>query len=238
MVTPVTPVTPLSARAHVFVADLMRPALGDDDRHHLRRVLRLAPGADVTACDGHGGWRPCRLTRSSDLEPAGEAIVDPRPTPALTVAFALVKGQHPELVVQKLTELGVDRVVPFVAGRSVVRWDDAKSARQAERLAAIARQAAMQCRRTHLPGVSAVETFGGAAALDGATLADAAGGPVTSDHRTLLVGPEGGWSDEERAAGLPAVRLGAHVLRAETAAITAGALLAALRGGFVRTPQR
>jgi 16S rRNA (uracil1498-N3)-methyltransferase len=237
VVTPVTPVTPLTARAHVFVGDLGRPVLADDDRHHLRRVLRLAPGADVTACDGRGGWRPCRLTTSSDLEPAGEVVVDPRPAPEITVAFALVKGQRPELVVQKLTELGIDRVVPFVAGRSVVRWEAPKAARQAGRLTAIARQAAMQCRRTHLPHVSAVESFGGAAALEGAALADASGGPVTPGHRALLVGPEGGWSDDERAAGLPAVRLGIHVLRAETAAITAGVLLSALRGRLVRTSQ-
>ncbi|MFP3901529.1 MAG: RsmE family RNA methyltransferase [Acidimicrobiia bacterium] len=238
MGTPLTPVTPLTARAHVFVADLDRPALGDDDRHHLRRVLRLREGAEVTACDGRGGWRPCRLGRSPELEPVGDVVVDPAPAPPLTVAFAVVKGERPEMVVQKLTEVGIDRIVPFVSDRSIVRWDRAKAERHGERWSAIARQAAMQCRRTRIPAVSAVETFARVAGLDGAALADLSGEPLTPRTRTVLVGPEGGWSDDERAVGLPTVRLGSHVLRAETAAITAGGLLVALRGGLVRSAQR
>lgn len=234
MGTPFTPVTPLTARAHVFVADLDRPALGDDDQHHLRRVLRLPEGAEITACDGRGGWRPCRLGRSSELEPAGDVVVDPAPEPPLTVAFAVAKGERPEMVVQKLTEIGIDRIVPFGSDRSIVRWERARAARQATRWSVIARQAAMQCRRTRIPAVSAVETFATVAGLEGAALADLAGEPLTDGTRTVLVGPEGGWSDAERAAGLPMVRLGSHVLRAETAAITVGGLLVALRGDLIR----
>jgi 16S rRNA (uracil1498-N3)-methyltransferase len=225
-------VTPFTAQAHVFVDDLDAPVLDEGDEHHLRRVLRLAPGGDVTAGDGGGRWRPCRLA-DGVLEVAGAIVRDPRQEPPITVAFALVKGERPELVVQKLTELGVDRIVPFVAERSVVRWDPARADRHVERWRTIARQAAMQSRRTTLPDVAPVASFRSAAALPGAALADAAGAPPTLDRPVVLIGPEGGWTPEERGAGLPFVRLAAHVLRAETAAITAGAILTALRAGIL-----
>jgi 16S rRNA (uracil1498-N3)-methyltransferase len=226
-------VTPVTARAHVFVADLDAPVLDDGDKHHLHRVLRLATGSDVTAGDGAGRWRHCRLAGGPVLEIAGTTVDDPRAEPPITVAFALVKGERPEWVVQKLTELGVDRVVPFVAGRSVVRWEPTRADRHIERWRAIARQAAMQCRRTWLPEVAPMSIFDSVAALPGAALADATGASPTLDRPSVLVGPEGGWTPEERGAGLPTVRLGAHVLRAETAAITAGAVLTALRAGIL-----
>jgi 16S rRNA (uracil1498-N3)-methyltransferase len=226
-------VTPVTARAHVFVDDLDAPVLDDADEHHLRRVLRLPPGADVTAGDGDGRWRACRLADGPALEIAGPVVDDPPPEPPITVAFALVKGERPELVVQKLTELGVDRIVPFVAGRSVVRRDPARAGRHGDRWRTIARQAAVQCRRTTLPEVAPVATFRSVAALPGAALADASGVPPTLDRPVVLVGPEGGWTTEERGEGLPVVRLAAHVLRAETAAITAGTVLTALRAGIL-----
>jgi 16S rRNA (uracil1498-N3)-methyltransferase len=234
MGTPSPPaVTPLTARAHAFVADLDRPRLADDDHHHLARVLRLAPGDAVTVGDGAGAWRPARVGPGPDLVEVGPVARSARPGPPITVAFALVKGDRPELTVQKLTELGVDRLVPFVAGRSVVRWDPAKVDRQARRLADIARQAAMQSRRTWIPEVARVATFADAAALPGAAMADHDGDAPSLDRPTVLVGPEGGWSPDEAAAGLPRVRLAEHVLRAETAAITVGAILGALRDGLV-----
>lgn len=227
------PVTPSSARALAFVADLDRPVLGDGDLHHLARVLRVAPGADITVGDGDGRWRPGRFTGTSDVEPAGEVVRDPAPAPPVAVAFALVKGERPELVVQKLTELGVDRVAPFVAARSVVRWDDAKAARQLARWHEIARLASMQCRRTRLPQVDPLGTFSQVTGLPGAALAERGGGPPSLAHPTVLVGPEGGWSDEERAADVPHVAIATHIVRSETAAITAGALMTALRGSLV-----
>lgn len=234
MADPGAGVTPVTARAHTFVADLSAPVLRADDHRHLVRVLRLPPGSPVTACDGRGGWRPCRLGEGPELSADGEVVVDASPEPPLTVAFALVKGERPELVVQKLTEVGVDRIVPFVAERSVVRWDAAKADRQVERWHEIARQAAMQCRRTTLPEVDRLATFAAAAALPGAARADLTGDPPTLDRPTILIGPEGGWSRGEVDGALPSVRLGPTVLRAETAAITAGAIFAALRSGLLR----
>lgn len=231
-------VVPASAAAHAFVADLDAPRLAADDLHHLVRVLRLAPGSEITVGDGAGRWRPARLVSGAagaepGLEAAGDAVADPRPDPPITIAFALVKGERPELTVQKVTELGADRIVPFVAERSVVRWDAAKATRHVARLRAIARAAAMQCRRTWLPEVTELATFAEAAALPGAALADRDGEPPSLSHPVVLVGPEGGWASAERSAAIPRVRLGTHVLRAETAAITICVMLCALRDNIV-----
>lgn len=221
------PVPGDGAVPHAFVTDLERPELDPDDRHHLARVLRLRDGDLLTVSDGRGRWRACRF--GADLDPVGAVGTEPSPEPPLTVAFALVKGERPELVVQKLTELGIDRIVPFRAARSVVRWDDERAARQVERLARVAREAAVQCRRCHLPEVAPLATFDEVRALPGAVAADRGGGPPTLDRPTILVGPEGGWAPEERATFGATVGLGDHVLRAETAAIAAGVLLGALR---------
>lgn len=223
------------AAAHAFVADLGDPVLDDDDRHHLERVLRLRPGQDVTVADGAGRWRRCVWRPGGGLEPAGP-VAEEEPVAPVTVAFALTKGERPEWVVQKLTEVGVDRIVPFRAARSVVRWDDAKAAAQAARWRRVAREAAMQSRRARLPEVAAVAGFDEVVAAAGAaaTLAAPGGGPPTLAHPVVLVGPEGGWAEEEVACGLPAVGLGPTVLRAETAAVAAGVLLCGLRNGTIR----
>lgn len=91
----------------------------------------------------------------------------------------------------------------------------------------------MQSRRTWLPEVDDLATFASVAALPGACLALPEGGPPSLRRPVVLVGPEGGWSPEEIGTGLPAVTLGPHVLRAETAAVVAGGLLCALRMGIV-----
>lgn len=206
------------------------PVLGDDDRHHLVRVLRLRAGELVTVADGAGRWRPCRMGPDGDLVPDGPVAAVARPEPEVTIAFALTKGDKPEWVVQKLTEVGVDRIVPVVAAHSVVRWDEAKAARNVARFRAIAREAAMQSRRAWLPVVEPVASVEAVAARAGACRADAGGGPLTLDRPLVLVGPEGGWSETEVALDLPAVDLGPTTLRAETAALAAGIRLCALRG--------
>lgn len=221
------------AAAHVFVADVGAPALDDDDRHHLARVLRLRVGEEVTVADGRGGWRVCAFAAGATLEPRGEVELRRAATPPITVAFAVTKGSKPETAVQKLTEVGVDRIIPFAAGHSVARWDGERADRHVARLRKVAREAAMQSRRAHLPVVEEVASFAVVAALPGACLADAGGSAPSLERPVILVGPEGGWTDAERSAGLPAVGLGPHVLRAETAAITAGAVLVALREGLV-----
>jgi 16S rRNA (uracil1498-N3)-methyltransferase len=215
----------------VFVEDLGAPVLSADDRHHLARVLRIRPGAALTLADGHGRWRTGVL--GDDVEPTGAIQEEPASDPPLTIAFALVKGDKPELIVQKLTELGIDRIMPFRAERSVVRWDDAKAAKVVVRLRAVARSAAMQCHRPRLPQIGDVADIEVLAREPGAALADRGGAPPSLAHRVVLVGPEGGWAPDEAALELPRMALGPHILRAETAAVAAGSLLSALRAGLV-----
>lgn len=213
-----------------FVNDIEAPALADSDAHHLVRVLRQRAGDPLTVADGSGRWRTARLDPStpSSLGELGPVSELSDVAPALAIGFALVKGDKPELIVQKLTELGVDRIVPFRADRSVVRWDDAKAAKAVERLRVVARAAAMQCHRPRLPMVSDVSDLGDLLA-EGAALADRGGARPSLSMPFLLVGPEGGWSAAEVARSAPRVTLGVHVLRAETAALTAAVLLTSLR---------
>lgn len=207
------------------MADLDAPALETPDRHHVERVLRLRAGDEITVADGAGRWRRCRF--GPVLEPVGPVEVDPAPDPPVTVAFALVKGSRPEWAVQKLTELGVDRIVALEASRSVVRGSSV------ERLRRVAREAAVQSRRARLPAVEAGVAVAVAAGWTGAALAVGDGDPLTLATPVVLVGPEGGWDPAELALGLPRVRLGPGLLRTETAAVAAGALLCALRDGVV-----
>ena len=218
----------------VFVDDVDAPVLRSEARHHLERALRVRTGDALVVSDGRGRSREVVLLGAGEVELAGEVRVEPRPSPAITIAFAITKGDKPELAVQTLTELGVDRIVPFAAARSVARWDGDRARKHVERLRRIAREASMQCRRAWLPEVSEAISFAAATELSGAVLADgAATAAPTLAHPTVLVGPEGGWAEEELDCGLPAVALGPHVLRAETAAMAAATLLAGQRARLV-----
>ena len=237
----------VAAAALVFVDDPLAPVVGDADLRHLLDVLRLHPGEAVVAADGAGRWVPCRVAPSSTgrgsrgadptglLVVDGPAVVEEPADPPVTVAFAPTKGDRPEWVAQKLCELGVDRIVPLCTARSVVRWDGERAAKSVERLRRVVREASSQCRRARLPEVADVCTLADLAATVGAApaLCDPGGGPPSLARPVLAVGPEGGWDPAERDACGPTVGLGATVLRAETAAVTAGALLCALRSSVV-----
>ncbi|MGH8921771.1 MAG: RsmE family RNA methyltransferase [Actinomycetes bacterium] len=224
-----------AASTQVFVEDLDAPALGEADRHHLTRVLRLRSGESVVAADGRGGWRLCRYADGA-LAPHGEIHHEDRPEPALTVAFAPTKGDRPEWTVQKLAELGIDTISPLHSARSVVRWEGDRGTRQVARLQEVAVQAARQSRRLWRPVVTPVTTFADlVAARPGDLVLSVAGGaPPSLGRPVVLVGPEGGWGPDELRAGLPIMGLGSGVLRAETASVTAAAVLTALRAGLVR----
>ena len=215
---------------HVLVEDVDEPELSADDRHHLERVLRVRSGDPLTVGDGAGRWRLCRFGAS--IAPDGDVVSVPAPDVEVAVGFAVLKGGRSETVVQKLTELGADRIVPFVAERSVVRWDQAKAVRQADRWRRVAREAVMQCRRLWLPQVESLRAFG-ELDLAGAALAVSVGRPLAGGENFLLIGPEGGWADGELAAVDAHVGLGPHVMRAETAATAAAAILSARRSGHL-----
>lgn len=217
----------LRHRPLAYVADLERPVLSDGDYRHLDRVLRVGPGDPVTLGDGRGRWREARFGRRP--EPVSEIRVAPTEAPAITIAFTPVKGERADWIVQKLTELGVDRIVPVLTTRSVVRWDEQRAARQHERMVRVAREACLQSRRLRRPTVDPlvpIEMF--LSAEPDAVLADPGGRPMGHADRVVIVGPEGGFTAEEWAMA-PAVRLPGHVLRAETAAMVAGVVACGFR---------
>ncbi len=234
-----------AAATQVFVEDPSHPVLSHEDAHHLGRVLRLRHGEEVVVSDGAGRWARTRWTGSGGLEPLsdgsgpggdGSVQFEEAASPALTVAFAPVKGERPEWVVQKLTELGIDRVVPLVSERSIVRWEGVRAKLAVQRLRRVAREAASQCRRVWLPEIGEVATFAeleGLGAPGEVVLAQLSGDRPRATQRVVAVGPEGGWSGAELSAGLPTVGFGLSVLRAETAAVTAAALMVSLRTGSV-----
>jgi 16S rRNA (uracil1498-N3)-methyltransferase len=226
----VTAVTPLTADAHVVVGDLDAPGLDARDQHHLVRVLRLRVGATVTVCDGQGRWRPCVHRGDGRLEVAGPALADVEPVYPVAVAFAPVKGDRPELIVQKLTELGVDVIVPIATERGVVRWEGERAQRHGERLRLVARDALMQCRRSRLPDVRPLTAVTDLLAAEPAwALADIGGAALDASMRRVVIGPEGGWTAGERESARATVTLGGHILRTETAAIAAATVLTLLR---------
>jgi 16S rRNA (uracil1498-N3)-methyltransferase len=230
------------AAAHVYVDRLDDiVTVAGDDGHHLQRARRVRPGETVTAADGYGRWRVFNVAEAAPgvvvLHATSALAHEPRLTPTLTVACSLTKGEKPELAVQKLTELGVDRIVVVEAARSVVRWDDAKVATAMERLQRVAREAGAQSRRARIPvvdgPVAPIELLAHrglvVAALDGVP-AHALPHPE-GDEWMIAVGPEGGFDAAELAAfgAVPRLAIGPFVLRAETAAIAAGAALAGRR---------
>jgi len=230
------------AVAHTFVAALDDEVdVGGDDAHHLVRVRRLRAGEVVTAADGGGAWRPYVVTdtgrRDLRLDACGPIAIEPELAPRLVVAFAVTKGSKPELVVQKVTELGADEIVPVRARRSIPRWDRARGETATERLRRVAREAAAQSRRARLPVVGAPVDLASLAGRPGLVVAEREGsrvadiGDAPGGEWVLVVGPEGGLEPGERAAlgGAPGLALGPHVLRAETAAVAGAAALAGRR---------
>ena len=141
--------------AHLVVASLALPvAVGAEDAHHLKSVLRLRPGEPVGVTDGRGGYLRCRYVGGSAVvEPEGPPVVSPPRAPTLTVGFAPVKGDRPEWAVQKLTELGVDRIVVLSTDRGVVKWSGDRAASHLARLEKVARAAVMQSRQVWMPSI-------------------------------------------------------------------------------------
>jgi 16S rRNA (uracil1498-N3)-methyltransferase len=218
---------------------------GDEARHAVS-VARVRVGERLAIGDGRGTIVHGDVVRT---EPRAlellvdEAVVAPRPAPAITLVQALAKGDRDELAVQAATELGVDRVVPWQAARSVSRWEGPKAAKGRQRWATIAREATKQSIRAWSPGVDEVaptsrlpERLAGSRVLLLEPSAHLKLTDLTFDDRdlALVVGPEGGIAPEELdrliAAGAEAVRLGSSVLRTSTAGPAAIAVISAALG--------
>jgi 16S rRNA (uracil1498-N3)-methyltransferase len=237
------------ATAHTFLPALDDDVTLDDDAgHHLSRVRRVRAGETLTAADGDGRWRPYAVVGVRpgvvELHAQGVAVIEPQLEPRLVVAFALTKGTKPDLAVQKLTELGVDGVTLLASRRSVPRWSGSRADAALTRLRRIAREAAVQCRRARLPEIHGVLPLTDLGGRPGLVVADPAGEELPrvpsppGGEWVLVVGPEGGLDPDEVAVltspaedreGPARLRLGPHVLRAETAAIAGAAVLATRR---------
>ncbi|WP_102192592.1 16S rRNA (uracil(1498)-N(3))-methyltransferase [Microbacterium aurantiacum] len=213
---------------------------------HAAVVRRLRVGEAVTVGDGAGVWL------AGSAEDVSPSQVDVRisqrseqaaPSPRIVLAQALAKGDRDELAVQAACELGVDEIVPWQASRSVSRWEGPKAAKGRERWASIVREAAKQAHRAWVPGVSApVSTaqLADRAATQRMLLLDPTAvlrlSELTPDDRdiVLVVGPEGGISDDELRrltdAGAERVLLGDTVLRTSTAGPAAIAVLSVALG--------
>ncbi len=182
--------------------------------------------------------RKCSVTEPIGLlEVTVESVaLVPRAVPAVTVVQALPKGERGELAVEVLTEVGVDRIVPWAASRSVAVWKGERAAKSLERWRSTAREAAKQSRRSWFPEVTALATLPVAVSLVAdadvvLVLHEEAAEPLSALDVTaarsiaVVVGPEGGLTADEvaafTAAGAHAVRLGPEVLRTSTAGLAA-----------------
>jgi 16S rRNA (uracil1498-N3)-methyltransferase len=225
------------AAAHVFVAALDDEcAVEGPDGHHLQRARRLVAGEFVTAADGSGAWRRYEIVESERgrllLAARGETMVEPAPQIGVVLAIALTKGGI-DHAVARVTELGVAGVIPVRCERSVARWDARKAATAVARLRDVAREAAAQSRRARIPEIGDLAGVADLAPVPGVVVADVTGSPARElawppgGRWTIVVGPEGGFSPAEVAilAAAPRLRLGPHVLRAETAPVAAAAVV-------------
>src|ERR1043165_2567266 len=213
-----------------------------DEARRLREVLRLKLGDEVSVFDGAGKEFRARVAQArrefAELELQDE-IEPARPESPLriTLAVALLKGEKFDLVVQKATELGFVKIVPLITRHADIKLrDETDSTKRVARWQRIALEAAKQSGRGLVPEVSGPKPLGAvlnAAAESPCLLFSEREGrglrQIETDEITAIIGSEGGWSDEEleqaRAARAQIVTLGGRILRAETAAITAAALL-------------
>ncbi len=223
---------PLAADAAILLQD--KPA------HYLANVLRLGEGAELLLFDGASGeWQAAieAAHKKKLVLRVQRQTRQPEVLPPLTLAFAPVKRAPLEWLVEKATELGAARLQPVITQRTVVERLNP------DRLLAIAIEAAEQCGRTRLPELLApLKLDALLAAPPGPILfADETGGRPLIEvarpgHATILTGPEGGFTPDERtrilAAGAVGVGLGPRILRAETAALAALSLYMAAAGDW------
>jgi 16S rRNA (uracil1498-N3)-methyltransferase len=237
----------------VFLADraeLQRDVilLSGAEGRHAAAVRRLRPGERADVADGAGLVAECVVTAHSGrgLELAVQATREmPRPDPLITVVQAIPKGDRGELAVEEMTEVGVDRIMPWAAARCVALWRAERGVRSLARWRATAREAAKQSRRAWIPEVTAPVSAGEVAQVitkaacavvlePGAAQSLGQLRAPESGDLVLIVGPEGGITADEtaafRAAGAVPHRLGPTVLRTSTAGTVAAAVLLSRSG--------
>jgi 16S rRNA (uracil1498-N3)-methyltransferase len=206
----------------------------DGEEHQHLKVSRTGVGEGVEVFDGEGRvWEGQVARRSSTSTEIRIRVQRSLPPPAeIILAQALIKNAAFEWVLEKAVEVGVTRIIPFRSERSNVLGPGRE-----KRWKRIIVEAAKQSKHYYLPRLDAVTDIKHVLAVDGGSkivFALESEGPLESALSdapvVYMIGPEGGWADEEleaaRSRGFVEVRLGPHIMRAETAAIVAGGLIA------------
>lgn len=216
-------------------------ALDDNAARHVAKVLRLGVGAELTLFDGYGGEYPATILEAGKRQLLVElGAVQNRDIESplqVTLAQGVSKGDRMDYTVQKAVELGVSRIAPIDTERSVVNLKGERLEKKLNHWRGVIISACEQCGRNTLPELLPLQSFdrwlqntiqGSGLLLDHRAELTVGLIPET-DAVTLLIGPEGGLSEQERerayAAGYQGMRLGPRVLRTETAALTALAAL-------------
>ena len=226
-----------------------------DDAAHISKVMRMQPGHTIVCINQEQRVVVCSLDSVATTEVTAsisEELLTQTELPiSVTIAQGLPKGDKLDLIIQKGTELGASRFLPFSAARSIVKWDAKKSAKKIERLEKIAKEAAEQSYRLSIPVIypsastkQVIERFSEYSAClvlaeeqakvgERSVLADQLQRLDPGDSLLILIGPEGGFSEVEivmfEQAGALACGLGPRILRTETASL---AVLAAISYHF------
>ncbi len=234
------------ARRRFFVDAVQsgRARITGPDAHHLTRVLRVEPGQQFEISDNHTVYLAEVETARKDLVSFSvrEKVASAEPRVLTTLLASLIRFERFEWMLEKATELGVARVVPVQAERSERGLEQA-AAKRISRWNRIAREASEQSRRARLPEIGAPLDLAAALlhveAAYRYVLVETEAPPILAtlpahrepgDSVALLVGPEGGWTDREReqigvSKWWRPISLGSQILRAETAAIAALAIV-------------
>jgi 16S rRNA (uracil1498-N3)-methyltransferase len=222
-------------RFYVESLESHRVKLSSGEAHHLLHVLRLSEGSEVSLFDGKGSAARAKVRRIAGAEVELEVIAaEPsRESPlSLTLAVAPPKGDRMSFLIQKLTELGVSRIVPLetergLSGRSLARWRR------------IALEACKQCGRSRATAIDSPRLIAEVLEEPGFVWIAHPGSPPLSaggqaTNVLVFIGPEGGWTERElslaKSQGATAFGLGPRTLRTETAAIAAATLVQYLAG--------
>lgn len=233
-------------------ADTNRITISGPEAHHLRNVLRLKTGDRIICLDGRGTEYEAELEQFGESEITAR-IVDRRGEPPdrcrITMAQGLLTGHKMDLVVQKATEMGIATLIPFTSRYCTVREPAAAKAQRWQR---IAREACKQCRRAREPEILSPLTWADCLARSveydlavifweretEKTLSELRDLITSRQPSSLLflVGPEGGFADEEIALALASkvltIGMGRRILRAETASLAAAVLVQYLVGNL------
>jgi 16S rRNA (uracil1498-N3)-methyltransferase len=220
-----------------------RVMITEDDAKHISKVMRMQAGDQIICSDNNGRSSLCKIISvdhgTVEAQIVEEILQDSEIPVKVTIAQGLPKADKLELIIQKGTELGAHSFFPFTADRTIVRWDDKKSAKKKERLEKIAKEAAEQSHRNIIPEIYEPGTFKDLLKLaerykikivayeeeakqeEKSRFASALSALKNGDSLLCVIGPEGGISEKEAGAlkehGFELCGLGPRILRTETA---------------------